>query len=1260
VCRSDDSGDVRDARLEFGPNAVVLPWPHAGGGDLALRVSLQTMTRKLLAAAVCLAPLALVAAPASAQTSISTSTTTPVATATANSGSPSDIDITSSGSVGLTAPGVAVTLNSSNVVTNEGEIGATDVNGATGVQIQGGNTGSFTNTGTILITESYVATTDQNNGLLTGVFASGNNRIGVQVVGPGSFDGSITNTGAVTVHGNNSLGVDIEAPITGSLTMQTVSPTTFTSSTTVTVTNGSITALGDNSTGFYIAPAGGVGGNVVLTTITASGGNGSQGAAGVAATGPGAQGAVINGAVGGTVNVAGSITTTGYRTTARSSDPTLEATYTAQELQQGGSAVIVGGQVQHGVIVSAVPLILSTTNPDLDGNGVPDAQQTAGSITTYGSAPAMVIGQSGMNAYLGLVPAGFGNVVPAGSGETSSAANTYGFINMGTILGNGVFDPLTTPNIGGPVSATALQIGAGDATGTYTAVIAGGIFNSGLIEGQAYQASATGIHFLAGGQTPLVVNDGSIYANSVQVTTTTGSSGFSPVNVYAILIDPGANVASLTNNSAITANITGSGGAGAAEVGAIVDRSGTLANLTNTGSITAQATQTVLGEQMPIGSTVAVDMSQGGAATPQTLTQLTNAALPTSTPYVQTTTYTVGQVVSYNNVVYEALTTVSTAQDPLDYPSLWRPVGALAPSIYGNVYFGAGGTTLNVYSGTISSSVINLGNGLNTLNIEGGNSQGPGGPASAGCVGVTCATVTGAIEEAQTNNTGGFVPTSATLQAMGTPGGLTINIDNGTLIDLNPNKIYANAVNVGANGELIVSADPRGGTNTTFLTTGASTFVQGAQVGVTLESIPTTAQQTYVILETEPGGTLSAGTFASNTVGNAPFLFYANANYVPATTPGGPSSIDVTVTEKSPAQLGFNTAEGNALQAVLNAAPENEAIQNALLSQTTQVGLRSVFDQLLPNQNQGLFDALDAAAQSVSSLTAAPPDNGTRVAGTSAWLQEVNEQVARSGIDSPGSYTKLVGIVGGWEHIGTAGGALGVTLSYLNDNEVPAASEAGAGVVGNLIEASLYYRRSIGGLTFAARGGFGGAFFSSDRLFLATGTTLRATANFDGYFYDGHIGVAYEQKLGRFYVRPELSADYLDMHTGSYTETGGGPGFDLAVASQNDSRLTGSAIVAVGRYWGQQAWVQSEFRFGVRDVLEGGLGNTEANFTGSANFAAGSPFFLTPDSDAGGWLTVGFSLRAGSPNSYFALEGDADYRNGEQRYDLRIAGRSIF
>jgi hypothetical protein len=1173
------------------------------------------MTRKLLAAATSALPLILAAAAAKAQLSITTGTTTPVATATASNGAAANIDIASGGSVGLTAPGTAVTLNSNNSITLEGEIGATSINGVVGLQIDGGYTGSFVSTGTFVLTESYVASTDTNTGVLEGAFAQGTNRTGILVTGSSPFNGSITNTGGLSVTGQNSYGIDIQTPITGSLISQSVSPTTFTSSTTVTVTNGSITMVGENSTGLYIAPTGGVGGNITLNTVSA--------------TGTGSQGVVIDGAVGGNINLSGAVTATGYRTTARSTAPTVEADYTAAELTQGGSAVTIGGSVGGGVILSAPPAVLSSTNPDLDGNGVPDAQQTAGEIISYGSAPALQIGIATQSGTMGLVGPGNGEVTALG---TPDGGNMYGLVLQGTIIGDSLFDPITSPNLTSVLPATAIQIGTGNANYTYT--IQGGIYGTGIITAEAYQASATAIHFLAGGSTPLIVNDGQISAISNQETTS--SSGFAPVNVYGILIDAGGVVKSIVNNGALISTIIGYEGVGATEVGGIIDRSGSVTSIVNTGEISAAANQTVLSEPMPIGSAVAIDISQSTA--PQTITQSVNASLPTSTAYAQSSTYTAGQYVNYQNNVYQAITTVTTGEDPIDYPSAWKEIGALTPSIIGSIYFGNGGSTLTVTGGTVTSPVINLGTGVNTINVAGA--------AGAGTSG---ATVTGAIEEGSLTGTGHST--------------LTINVNNGTLSDTNPNALTANSVSVGSNGLLIVAADPANGTNTLFTTSGASVFANGAGLGLTLLSLPSTLQQTFVVLQTTGAGTLTAGTFAAGgAVVNAPYLFTATPAYIPIGTAGG-GELTLTVTEKTPQQLGLETAEGEALRAVIAAASAaststtgDSNIETALLGPTTQAGFKAVYDQLLPNQGQGLFDALDAAAQSISEMTSTNPDNGQQVAGTSLWLQEVNENVKREGLDSPASYTKLTGLVAGVEHLGEGGGSIGATLSFMNANELPQAQQTGSGLTGQIIETSLYYRRAVGGLTLSARGGIGVVFFADQRTFIYDGTKLAAKGTWDALLYDGHVSVAYEHRvLGNFYARPELAMDYLGLNEEGYAENGGGQGFDLTVASRNSNRLTTTAGLTLGREWGKDAWLRSELTFGYMDVAYGNVGETVASFTGG-----GAPFGVSPDNTQGGWAIVGFSLKAGSASSYFALEGHVEYRRGEQIYDLGLAGRSIF
>ena len=298
------------------------------------------MKRSILAAAVASAPLLAASFPALAQVTISGSQSTPVQTATANGGQPADVTVT--GSIGLTSPGTALTLNSNNTVNVSGTLGATNQDNTVGLDIVGGFTGSATVIGTIDITESYTPPTDpNNNGLNTGVFAQGTNRIGIEVTGTSMFTGSIIDTGTITVMGNNSEGVSIQAPISGDWMSLVVTPVAGS------IANGSIAVTGQNTVGLQITPTGGVGGNMRITGITA--------------TGPGAQAAQLNGPVGGYVNISGGVDATGYRTTTRQSNPFVSALYSQMEMQQGGAAVTIGGNVGAGLIVSAPPPIASTS-----------------------------------------------------------------------------------------------------------------------------------------------------------------------------------------------------------------------------------------------------------------------------------------------------------------------------------------------------------------------------------------------------------------------------------------------------------------------------------------------------------------------------------------------------------------------------------------------------------------------------------------------------------------------------------------------------------------------------------------------------------------------------------------------------------------------------------------------------------------------------------------------------------------------------------
>jgi outer membrane autotransporter protein len=287
-------------------------------------------------------------------------------------------------------------------------------------------------------------------------------------------------------------------------------------------------------------------------------------------------------------------------------------------------------------------------------------------------------------------------------------------------------------------------------------------------------------------------------------------------------------------------------------------------------------------------------------------------------------------------------------------------------------------------------------------------------------------------------------------------------------------------------------------------------------------------------------------------------------------------------------------------------------------------------------------------------MTGTPPDAGVRVPGTSLWLQEVNERIERSGTDSLGSSSQLLGLVAGWEHAGQGGGAVGLTVAYFNTQETDDAAAVGEHVASSMVEGGAYYRRAMGPLTVSARGALGYAWFDDYRKFLAPGAINNAYSAWNAWFAEAHAGAGYEVHFGRFYARPEVSLDYLRLAEGSHAETGGGAGFDLTYANRTSSRLSGEAILVVGRQWGNVSWLRAEIRGGYREIIEGNVGDTVANFEG------GDPFTLAADPDQGGWFTVGFSIKGGTPYSYVALEGDADLRSGEQRYDLRVAGRSMF
>jgi Autotransporter beta-domain len=459
--------------------------------------------RLLLASAGLGALAATLTAPAMAETVISTATTTPLTTSASG-----DIHVSSTGSVKPTSGAAIVTINSSNYVKNEGALTIQGVDNTAGILANTGLTGDITNSGNITVNDKdYTPADTDNDGIPDGPFALGSNRFGIHVLSGGTYTGNISNSGSITVGGNQSAGIAIDSALQGSLT-----------------SNGKVNVLGDDVAGIR---TGSVSGNVTI-------GSGSA----VGAAGKNAVGVLLGGDIGGAVVFQGSVTSTGYRYT---TPPADTSKLDADDLLQGGSAIVIAGNVANGVLLDARPTI-STTNPDVDNDGIPDAQETTASVTTFGAAPAIAIGSATQDISIGAV-----------------ASSSAGFVNKGAVAGVGVYNG---------VSATGILIGG---TG-HNVSITGGIANSGSINVSANAASATALHLGAGATVPAIVNDGVIGASG---------GGAAGSTAQAILIDSGASVNSITNSSAISATLSGTGGSAAA----IVDNSGTLGLIQNSGSI---------------------------------------------------------------------------------------------------------------------------------------------------------------------------------------------------------------------------------------------------------------------------------------------------------------------------------------------------------------------------------------------------------------------------------------------------------------------------------------------------------------------------------------------------------------------------------------------------------------------------------------------------------------------------------------------------
>ncbi|GMM61608.1 hypothetical protein NUTIK01_23850 [Novosphingobium sp. IK01] len=445
------------------------------------------------------------ATPALADTTVSGSTLTPLLTSSAG-----NVTVSDTGSIRVNS-GTAVTVDSSSNVTlsSAGTLTMGGVSGNAAIVVNPGVTTTITNGGTISVPEDYTPATLGNSTVVSGSVSQLSNRYGIHLLSGGTTAATITNSGTITLEGNTSGGIVADSDLTGSIT-----------------NTGTITVKGDNSVG---VKTGNVTGSLTI------GGT-------VAVTGSGAQALVVNGNVSGAVTINGALS----QAVSYTADDATTQVLSPTAISTGAAAAQISGNVAGGVIVT----IASSTN---------NVTQTTGSIQSYGTSPALLVGGTGATT-IGPVVATTGTYSVAIDGTVGATAYYSGLNARGVVLG-----------------------GQGG-----TVALSNGIGVSGTVTATTVNSDATAILINQGVTATSLYNQGTIRATSSEV-----SNG----NLYGIR-DLSGSLTTINNTGYITVSGASTGTVAAIDVsanttGVTINQSLTSANATNQATDKASSTYNV-------------------------------------------------------------------------------------------------------------------------------------------------------------------------------------------------------------------------------------------------------------------------------------------------------------------------------------------------------------------------------------------------------------------------------------------------------------------------------------------------------------------------------------------------------------------------------------------------------------------------------------------------------------------------------------------
>ncbi|KQW79653.1 autotransporter outer membrane beta-barrel domain-containing protein [Brevundimonas sp. Root1279] len=528
------------------------------------------------------------------------------------------------------------------------------------------------------------------------------------------------------------------------------------------------------------------------------------------------------------------------------------------------------------------------------------------------------------------------------------------------------------------------------------------------------------------------------------------------------------------------------------------------------------------------------------------------------------------------------------------------------PNLVGEVRLGSGDDLIDIQNGLVIGDIA-FGAGADRLSITGGGQ------------------VHGALSD--------------------TDGNLTIDVTKGTLDARQTTALNISELNVGGEGELIVTLDPTNNAVGGFNVAGTATLADGAGLGLRFDSLlvaptQTTPAQRFTLID---AGTLNFGDIDLTSIEeNSPYLYVVSAD---ADVAAGQVFADVR--RRTAAEAEMIPVEASMFDSFYGAIGSDNAedIRNAFLGQTNRDDFMNLYEQLLPDHSGGplisLASGVDAVTRALTGRNASASPGET-----SAWVQEISFYADKDKTDSYGFRSEGFGVAGGVER-GTGLGAIGITAAFTSSDLEDPEAEAEEVLSASLFELGLYWRAQGQYWTTWARAAAGYGTFSSERRFVGEGLNLTNTSDWHGFSLAVAGGASYERNFGSFNVRPEIYAEYFSLSEDGHTETGGGDGFDLEIDDREGHLFSATAAINIGMSMGENNWLRPEMRVGWRQNISMDPGATTARF-----LSGGDEFTLSPAGIEGGGPILGFRLNVGNELGMLSVSADAEMIDDYIRYML--------